>query len=780
MFRNYLTVALRNLLRHKVYSAINIVGLALGLACCMGIMIFIRFVLSTDNFHEKGDRIYRVISILKSEGQSPVHTPSVSGPIGPSMMNDYPEVENYTRFIWQWHSTVRYNGKWIDLEKAVCTDPSIFEVFSFKLKSGNPKTALREPNSIVLTKTTATTIFGDEDPIGKILYFPDAGDFKVTGIMEDVPANSLMRFNYLTPIDKKRFNWIEEYGRIGLLTYVLLKEGADPGNLESKFTAFSKKYFAEDADKIAYYLQPMKDIFLHSGHISGETPVILVLSLISALGLLILVIACVNYMNLSTARAAHRAREVGMRKVFGARRMHLVRQFLGESIIQALVAMFLVVSVIELALPVCNDMFKMQLKLDWVLILGFILIALFAGLLAGSHPAFVLSSFQPLRVLKGISKTESRGMLLRRILVVSQLAFSVLLIVCTLLIGRQVNYLMEKDMGFNKVQVVTVPMTDRIRNQYETIRQELLRNPSITGAAASSSKLGWVNQIVAYDFEGRKPDDSWMASVISVDYDFVQFYGLELTQGRNFSRDFKTDLGQGYLINEALAKKLGWDSAVGKKFGINGQMGAVIGVLKDFNYSSLQNKIKPLILRLDPGDYGTMSLRLTPGDIQVKLKFVEGIWSRYEPERSFNYSFLEDDIVRMYQPIKRGSQVAGAAAFFAIFIACMGLLGLVSFSAQERSKEIGIRKVMGASAADILLLLSREYIMLLGIAVLIAWPLAWFVISIFLQNFAYRIEIGLVPFILGGLIVLTIAALTVGYQAVKAATANPVEALRYE
>jgi len=780
VFSNYLKVAVRNLLRHKVYSAINILSLALGMAGCMGIMIFIRFVLSTDNFHERGDRIYRVISILTSERQSPMHTPSVSGPIGPSMMNDYPEVENYTRFIWQWHSTARYNGKWIDLEKSVCTDPSIFEVFSFKLIIGNPKTALREPNSIVLTETTAETIFGDEEPLGKILYFPDAGDFKVTGIMEDVPVNSLMGFHYLMPIDKKRFNWIEEYGRIGLVTYVLLKEGADPGNLESKFPAFSKKYFAEDADKIAYYLQPMKDILLRSGHISGEAPMALLLCLISALALLILVIACVNYMNLSTARAAYRAREVGMRKVFGAGRMHLVRQFLGESIIQALVAMLLVVCVIELALPVCDDMFKMPLELDWVLYLGFIAIAMFAGILAGSYPALVLSSFQPLRVLKGISKTGSRGLLLRRILVVTQLAFSVFLIVCALLISRQVNYLLKQDMGFDKEQVVTIPMTDRIRSQYETIRQELLRIPSITGVTASSSKFGGINQIVAYDFEGRNPEDSWNASFMSIDYDFVPFYGLELTQGRNFSRDFATDPGQGYIINEALAKKLGWDSAVGKGFGIRGGMGTVIGVLKDFNYASLQSKIQPLILQLSPGDFGTLSLRITQDNTQGTLKLVEGIWSRYELNRPFKYTFLDEDIVRMYQPVKIGSWVAGAASFLAVFIACMGLLGLISFSAQERSKEIGIRKVLGASVTNILLLLSREYLVLIGIAVLIAWPMAWFAFNLFLQNFAYRVEIGLVPFILGGLIVLVIAASTVSYQAVKAAIADPVESLRYE
>jgi putative ABC transport system permease protein len=765
VFGNYFKVAVRNLLRHKVYSAINIAGLAVGLACCMGIMIFIQFVLSSDNFHEKGDRICRVISIMKSEGKSPIHTPSVSGPVGPNMMNDYPEVENYSRFVWQWRSSVRYNGKWIDLGASASTDPSVFDVFTFKMKSGDPKTALSDPKSIVLTEETAKKIFGEDEPLGKILFFPDAGDFRVTGILEEIPANSLIRFEYLLPIDKNRLTWINDIGRIGLITYVLLKDGADRANLERKVATFSQKYYGESADHYSFYLQPLKDVFLHSGHISGEPPIVLVLSLLSALCLLILVIACVNYMNLSTARASSRAREVGIRKVFGAERKNLIRQFLGESIIQSLLAMLAVGCFVELALPYFNDVSHMQLKLSWLVLFAIVAVALFAGLLAGSYPAFVLSSFQPLRVLKGISKTGTRGLLLRRILVVTQLVFSVVLIVCTLLIGRQAKYLMNKDMGFNKSQVAIVPMSDKVRDQYETIRQELLRNPSITDVAASSSKLGWVSQILQFDFEGRKPDDSWQASFISVDYDFISFYGIELTQGRNFSKDFATDFEQGYIINEALAKKLGWDSAVGKRFGTNGQMGVVIGVVKDFNYSSLQNKIQPLILRLAPGNSRMMSLRLTPGDTQNKLKIVEKIISRYEYDQPFKYSFLDEDIVLMYQPLMIAARVAASAAFLAIMIACLGLFGLISFSTQERSKEIGIRKVLGASVRDILLLLSREYLMLVGISILIAWSLAWFVIDIFLRNFAYRIAIGPVPFILGGLVVLIITAATLSFQA---------------
>ncbi len=780
MLSNYFKVALRNILRHKVHSAINIAGLTVGLACCLGIMLFIRFVLSCDDFQEKGDRIYRVISILTAKGQSPQHTPSVSGPVGPGLKNDYPEIENYVRFIWQWNVPVRYEGKWLDLNSCANTDSTVFKVFTWKMKSGNPATALCEPKSIVLTEETARKIFGNEDPLGKILYFPDGGDFKVTGVMEDIPANSVIRFGCLRPLSKARFDWIEEHARIGLVTFVLLKEGVDLENLQAKMKSFSRNFLEGSENQVNYYLQPLKDILLRSGHISGESPTGLLLTLVSAMGLLILVVGCVNYMNLATARASHRAREVGMRKVFGADRKRLIWQFLGESVLQAFIAMFIVLCIIELALPVFNRNTKMGIELDWLLILGFFAVAAFAGILAGSYPAFILSSFRPLRVLKGISKTGARGLLLRRIMVVAQLGFSLFLIICTLLLNSQARYLLSYDMGFNSAQVVTLPLTDRIRDRLDMFRQELLRIPSITGIAASSNKPGSVSQIAAFDFEGRNPDESWSASIISVDYDFIPFYGLKLMQGRNFSRDFEADAAGSYIINETLARKLEWDSPLGKSLGLNGGSGTVIGIIKDFNYVTLQKQIMPLILRLAPSDLKTLSLRLAPENPQETLKSVERVWSRNELDRPFKYTFLDDDISRMYQPLKNFSFVAAVAGFFSIIIGCLGLLGLISFSAQERSREIGIRKVMGASTVDVFLLMSKEYLILFTIAFLAVCPLTWLAFDIFLQNFAYRIDVGVFPFILGGLAVLIIAGSAVSWQALKAASADPVTVLHYE
>jgi len=800
MLGNYLKVAVRNLLRHKVCSAINIFSLALGMACCIVLMICVRYFLSYDNFHEKGDRIYRIINIFSFPGSSPEHSPQVPGPIGPSMLNDFPEVMNYTRFTWQDGMMVRYKDKLIDLKTACFTDPSIFEVFSFKLIKGDPERALSEPNSIVLTETTAKKIFADEDPLGKVLHFLDisggiwsmkstAGDYKVTGIMKDVPDNSHLHFNYLMPINKQLFYWIDNYDWVGFDTYLLLKDGADPRNLEKKFPVFIKKYLPQ-ADWFAYYLQPMKDIVLHSGHISGGSPLDVYLYIFSAIALIVLLIACFNYMNLSTARSASRSREVGLRKVLGAGRVHLVRQFMGESVIQSLLAMILVLSLVEVSLPAFNDYFRMKLSLDWILYAGFIVIALFVGVLAGSYPAIILSSFQPVRVLKGITEAGSRGISLRRVFVLLQLASSIVLIICTLFIERQLKYFQTQYMGFNKEQVINITMTRGTLGKYQTMRQELLQNPSIVDVTASSDRFGNVDMNLVFSFEGQNTGVPNETRVMSVDYNFIPFYSLELAQGRNFSRDFPTDNDYSYIINETLAQKLGWDSPLGKRFRLSfgNKMGQVIGVLKDFNYSSLKNKIEPLALciptvRFDdsfPGRFDVLSLRISPVNMKSTLKFIEEKWNQFEPDRPFEYSFLDEDIGRLYESDRLVSKIVGTSAFLAVLIACLGLLGLISFSAQQRTKEIGIRKVLGASVTEIILLLSREYIVLLGLAILIAWPVAWYMINRWLENFAYRIEIGWMTFLLGGVIALVIAALTVSYQAVKAATANPVDALRYE
>jgi len=792
VFGNYIKVALRNLLRHKVYSAINIAGLAIGMAACMVISLWVSFHLSFDNFHAKGERIYVIINKIAITGTNPFYVQSVSGPAGPSLKADYPEIIDYTRFFPLRVSTpLQCAGRKFNIESVCFTDPSFLNMFSFGLISGDPGSALSEPDNMVLTEETAERIFGTEDPLGKVVRLPEWGDYRISGVLKNVPANSVLQFNALVPIHKSRLEWIDWPNNNALATYLLLDQGADPKALEKKFPEFLKKFLPGDFDNYVYSLQPLRDIHLHSTNISTQacqTVDITYIYIFPLIAFFILLIACINYMNLATARSAGRAREVGLRKTVGASRLQLVRQFLAESVFQAMLALILAVSLVELLLPSFNASFGTRLSLvypgNWPILAGFVAVALGVGLLAGSYPAFFLSSVQPLAVLKGLLHRGSTGLALRRSLVVVQFGISMVLIVSTLLIVRQLRYLEEKDMGFNKEQVVNVPLTSSIRPKFDALRQELLRNPAVTGITASSEKLGVHPWQQAVNFEGQDQNEKWMFNIKVVDPDYIPFYGLRMVDGRGFSREFATDSSlNAYVINEALAREIGWDSPVGKRFKVwsADHEGTVIGVMKDFNYLSLKQKLEPIALTLLPQlRLSTVSLRIRPENTAATLKYIEDTWARFEPDIPFEYSFLDQEFNRLYESDRMLGRLSGIFSLLAVFIACLGLLGLITYAAESRTKEIGIRKVLGASVKDIVLLLSQEFIWLLCLAILIAWPVAWYMINRWLENFAYRIEIGWMTFLLGGVIALVIAALTVSYQAVKAATANPVDALRYE
>ena len=791
MFRNYIKVAVRNLLRHKAYSAINIAGLAIGMAACIVISLWVSFHLSFDNFQAKGERIYVIINKIAITGKSPFYVQSVSGPVGPALKTDYPEIIDYTRFLPLRVSTpLQCEGRKFNLESVCFTDQSFFDVFSFGLISGDPGSALSEPNNMVLTEKTAERIFGNEDPLGKAVYLPEWGDYRITGVLRNVPANSVLQFNALIPIHKSRLEWSDWPNNNALATYLLLDQEADPKALEKKFPEFLKKFLPND-DNYVYYLQPLRDIHLHSTNIGTQgckTVDITYIYIFPLVAFFILLIACINYMNLSTARSAGRAREVGLRKTVGASRFQLIRQFLSESVFQSMLALILAVSLVELALPAFNTSFGTRLSLvypgNWLVLAGFVAVALGVGLLAGSYPAFFLSSFKPLAMLKGLLHRGSTGLALRRSLVVLQFGISIVLIVSTLLIARQLRYLQEKDMGFNREQVINVPIPGGVRTKFDALRQELLSNPAVTGITASSEKLGVSPWQQSVEFEGKNPNEKWMFNIKVVDPDYIPFYGLKIVDGRGFSRDFGTDsILNAYVINEALARKIGWDSPVGKRFKVWSAThdGTVIGVVKDFNYLSLKQKLEPIALTLLPQSrLSSVSIRIRPENTAATLKYIEDIWNRFEPDLPFEYSFLDEEFAQLYEAERMLGRLSGIFSLLAVFIACLGLLGLISYAAESRTKEIGIRKVLGASVKDIVLLLSKEFIWLLCLATLIAWPVAWYFVNRWLQNFAYRIDLDWMTFLLGGVIALAIAALTVSYQAVKAATANPADALRYE
>ncbi|MBN2289792.1 MAG: FtsX-like permease family protein, partial [Candidatus Glassbacteria bacterium] len=574
-------------------------------------------------------------------------------------------------------------------------------------------------------------------------------------------------------------------------TYLLLEPGTDPKALEGKLPEFLEKFLPGENGMYEYSLQSLRDIHLHSAGINTqgcETIDVIYVYIFPLIAFFILLIACINYMNLATARSAGRAREVGLRKTIGANRFQLVRQFLAESAFQAMLALVIAVSLVELALPAFNAIFGTSLALiypgNWFFLACFVALTLWVGLLAGGYPAFFLSSFQPLAILKGLIHRGSTGLALRRILVVIQFGISIVLIISTLMISRQLNYLLNKDMGFNKEQVLCVPMPGGVGRDFEALRQELLRNPVVTGITASSEQLGVGPWQQAVDFEGKDPGVKWMFNIKVVDPDYLTFYGLDLVDGRGFSREFSADSAlNAYVINESLARKIGWDSPVGKRFKVWSatHQGTVVGVVKDFNFVTLKKSLEPLALTLLPKTrLSAVSIRIRPENTAATLKYIEDTLNRFRPDLPFEYSFLDEEFGRLYKTETLLGWLSGVFSLFAVFIACLGLLGLISFAAERRTKEIGIRKVLGASVAQIVFLLSKEFLLLLGIAALIAWPVAWYAMDRWLSNFAYRINLDWFTFVLAGLLALVIAAVTVSFQALRAATANPVDALRYE
>jgi putative ABC transport system permease protein len=794
MLSNYFRVAIRNLLRHKVYSAINIAGLAIGMACCMIISLWVYYHLSFDRFHKNADRIYRIILNVSFKGQSPLDYCGSFGLMGRDLMNDYPEVVNYARlFKWGEQILVRDGDRKIVIPVLCYSDPSLFDLFSFEFAAGDPKNALSEPKSLVLTEETARKLFGDENPLGRVLELGGEPDYKVTGILKNIPGNSHLQFDMLTPFKSEWLsNWLGSYqSGADFYTYLLLEHGVDYKALERKANGFFQKHAPDYAGSLTMYLQPLGDIHLHSRTLTYDLnwrkTDITYIYIFSTIAFLILLVACINFVNLATSRSAGRAREVGIRKVVGARRSQLILQFLGESVLVSFCAMILARAFIELALPALNNFFGNELDFNlsnaWLFLAGLVCLTVFVGILAGWYPALFMSSPQPHDVLKSAGQRATRGLGLRRTLVISQFTVSIILIVCSIFIGKQLHWIQKRNLGFNKEHVIVLKISQAIKGKYESVRQELLENSSITDISAlGPHKLGSLLRGMNFNFEGKTPDQTWLTSCMAVDPDFVRFYGLEIVEGRSFSPELATETGGAYIINETLKEKLGWKTAVGKKFWLADDKvpGQVIGVVKDFNFYSLHHKIEPLALFIRPELFSFLSVKVRPENIAGTLKYLERKWAGYDPTSPFEYTFLDEDFARLYQAEEMTRKVVGAFSILAVFVACLGLLGLISFAAESRTKEIGIRKVLGASVTDILLLLSKEFLVLLSLSILIAWPVAWYVMNRWLQNFAYRIDLGWATFLLGGVIALVIAGLTVGYQALKAATANPVDALRYE
>ena len=785
MLKNYLKVALRNLRRYKTYSFINIFGLAVGIACCLLILLWIQDELSYDKFHKNADRIYRVSAEFNYAGR-PDHFAHTPAPLAPALCNEFPEVIGAVRFAGGWRELIAYGDKQFWVRRFVRADPNIFDVFTFPLAKGDPQKALKELYSIVITEEMAQKFFGDEDPLGKILNVGTEGreDYKITGVLKNVPSNSQLQFDCLVSFSHQRGNI--GWGAWNYNTYILLHPNSPPHEIETKFPDFIGKYMGEKRKaNTKLHLQPLTKIHLRSKlrNDLATNRDIAHIYIFSGIALLILIIACINFMNLSTARSAIRGKEVGMRKVVGAHRSQLIKQFLGESLLLSFIALLLALVLVEIFLPIFNALADKILVFryfdNFSLLVSLVGIVLFTGVVAGSYPAFFISASRPINVLSG-GRAYVPTSIVRRIFVVAQFAISIIFIACTILIHNQLGYIKDKNLGYDKDHIAVIPLFYQdVSPKYRLYKDAILQNKTILVATATSFLPSEKCYYQDVWWEGMAVDDYDYIDWINVDHDFLETLDIELTLGRDFSREFISDVEGAYILNESAVKNIGWENPIGKQFKIV-KKGTVIGVVKDFHYKSLHNKIEPMALYIYPEGFYYLLVRFRPDNVSNSIEFLRNKWKQFFPGRPFEYSFLDADFDRMYKTEAQLGKIFNHIAALAIFIACLGLFGLASFTSERRTKEIGIRKVLGASVSSIVQLLSKEFIKWVVIANLIAWPVAYYAMSKWLQNFAYRINIVWWAFVLAGVLALVISLLAVSYQAIKAATANPVDALRYE
>jgi len=805
MLKNYFKIAFRNLLRNKLYSSINLTGLAIGLAACLMIWLWVQDEMSYDRFHTNAERIYRVerkFDFRDMHGQAPI----TSGTYGPALVSDYPEIENHVR-LHRNELSIKDHRNIFHKTQLIVSDNSIFEIFDFHLESGDPKTALTQPKSMVLTRENAIKYLGTEDAIGKFLTVDWSGtlaDFQITGILEEIPHNSHVQFDVLASISSYPPEQLNTWFNNFLYTHVLVKEGTDIEALQDKFSGFLTKYMAADLVKIIgpeidvndvfqLKLVSLLDIHLHPAQEFEIEPQGSMTSIyiFSAIAVLILIIACINFMNLSTARANKRAREVGIRKTVGAHKRQLRGQFLGESVLLAFIALVLAVLLIRLFLSVFNSISGKLLSLsmlfqmsNWIILIG---IALAAGLLAGLYPAFYLTRFDAAKVLKGGAQSGTGKSVFRRSMAVLQFVISITLIIGTLVIFRQMDYIQKKSLGFDKENVIILPAeSNQVRQNAEAFRNTLKEDTRIKSVAVSSNVPG-SSMFSDTTYKRGDTDEIFPLIFMETDYEFVDTYGFDVTHGRRFSKEFSTDIDGAIMVNQAAAREIGYtpEEAVGKKLLRFMSLTefkelTIVGVVENFHFKSLHRIIEPCLLELNPENFDTISIRIMPGDFRGTIGFIQQKWGEIFPGEQFEYSFLDSRIDLLYKSEGRMRSIFLIFAILSIFVACLGLFGLATFTAEERTKEIGVRKVMGATAANIVLLLCKEFAKWVLVANVVAWPVAYFIMSKWLQNFAYQTSVGLWPFVLSAVLALLIALFTVSYQSIKAAITDPVECLRYE
>lgn len=809
MIKNYLKIAYRNLTRNKFISFINLFGLTIGLTCCLLITCYILNELSYDKYNEQADNIYRVTRTFKNrDGVVSLKLSTISPPFGYYLPGDFPDIKKMTRLLSNGPTPMRYEDKKFNEKDIYFADENLFDVFTVKVLKGNPRKALSDPYSIMLTEEMAHKYFGNEDPMDKSIRFNSQFDFKVTGIYKAFPANSHMHPSMLASFNTLRDSTVygeenlrRNWGNNSFFTFLLLPKDYPVESMIAQFPAFidrhmtGEEYEGQTPSKMTSLgLQKLTDIHLysHTDYEAEPNGDISRVYIFSAIALFILLIACINYMNLSTARSALRAKEIGIRKVIGARKKELIGQFLGESVLLSWLALFAALILTYFLLPFLNRVTGQELTFQILLrrqvIIPLLLIPFIVGIVSGIYPALFMSGFQPVKTLKGLFKVGGSSISFRKALVITQFAIGIILIITTVIVFKQLNYIQHKSLGFDKDRVMTLGYSNEVSTKYESFRTELLQNTSFKDMTRSSriptGRLLDNMGASVLSGDSLRPVTTDI-KYVSADYDFVSTFGIPMAAGRFFSRSYGTDTAS-FVINESAIGAIGWKSpqeALGKEFKYGDINGHVIGVIKDFHFESMHQAIVPLVLIMLPerrNYFNNLSIKVAGGSMAAAMSYAESTWKKFFPETPFDYVFLDDSFDRLYQAEQRQANLFTAFALVAIFIACLGLFGLSAFSISQRVKEIGVRKVLGADVRTIVLLLSKDFLKLVVLAAFLAFPIAWWAMNNWLKDFAYRVSMDWWVFLLAGIVAAIIAFLTVSFQAIKAAIANPVKSLRSE
>ena len=786
MIRNLIKTAVRHILKHPGYSFLNVLGLTLGITSALFLLIYVSDEVSYDRYHEKADRIYRVSSrITETDDQFTWIVAQI--PFGPQVAQDYPEVEAYVRFFNMPRALYEYEDKEFVEEDFFYADSALFDIFTYRVIRGDARRALLEPNKIVLTETVAARYFGDGDPVGRTLTSGNSA-YEVTGVIEDVPSNSHFRFGALA----SRTNLPEQigsWGNFGVFTYLLFPEGLDVKAFEEKmqgmYAAYMEPIFGPVNVKVEYLLEPIREIHLYSTKEGEPEPTgsITYVYIFAIVAIFLVLIAAMNYMNLSTARSSGRAREVGLRKVVGSRRGPLVLQFLSESVIFTVLSLAISIILLMALLPKLNLLagksFDSNVIFSPVVLLGMLGVVLLVGFIGGSYPAFFLSRFSPVTVLKGELTHGTAGSLFRKILVVIQFAVSVIMIVCTLVVFRQLNYLKNMDQGFDQKNVLSLDLNGPMAMKYPVLKQTLLENPNVLYVSSTSTRLGEGSGKLLFDVETDQGMVQRGINFAIADHDFVEALGIKMVQGRDFQKDMPSDTLTGVIVNETFVRRMGWDEPIGKKVEAgdeNTLRARVVGVMKDYHQTGMYNEIESLLLA-----YRTLNnivyIKVSDENVEQALSHIESSWKEVFPDQPYSYTFLSERFNRQFESDEKRGLIFTLFTVLAILIACLGLFGLASYTVEQRTREIGIRKVFGANEGTILKLVTRDFIILSLISIVIAFPVAWYFMSKWLENYVYKSSMGPVVFILAGVLTLVITFATISYKAYQASVSNPAEAI---